>query len=151
MANLDLPPYALLSDAPPLKNGGHGCHVLAWNWIEAMEGAVKLVVTHRLNPALSTEKITNDLKIPVRFYRDLSRVKFPRPLRAVKSFFEAVLFLWYLPRVLKWIRASGAKRLFAFFGGNPWFLSIAGLTARFTELPLDVYLVDDLEESARQD
>ena len=30
-----LPSFVLLTDAPPLKNGGHGCHILAWNWIEA--------------------------------------------------------------------------------------------------------------------
>jgi len=146
-----LPSFVLLTDAPPLKNGGHGCHILAWNWIEAMEDAVKLVVTHRLNHALSREKIANDLRVPVYFYGDLSGINFPRCLGMVKSMLEVLLFIFYLLRLSRRIRASGAKRLFAFFGGNPWFLCMAVLTARRTKLPLDVYLVDDLEESARQD
>jgi len=54
-----------------------------------------------------------------------------------------------LPRISARILASGADRLFALFGGNGFFSPIARWTAAATRLPLDVYMVDDLEESHR--
>lgn len=142
------PTYVLLSDAPPLKEGGHGCHVLTWNWIEAMGDRVRLVVTHRLQSRVSCEQVRADLRVPVLFYPDLRRGRSPRWLAWLQSVLEIWLFSFWLLRHAAQIRAVGADRLFAFFGGNGWFLWIARAAARRTRLPLDVYLVDDLEESA---
>jgi hypothetical protein len=139
-----------LTDAPPLRTGGHGCHVLAWNWLQAMRDQVVLVVTHRLNPTLSLRAIAAGLGVPSAFFPDLCSLRCPRSLRTPKLMLELMLFRAALPRVARRIRASRAERVFALFGGAPWFLSIAGAVAGATGLPLDVYLVDDLEESARQ-
>lgn len=149
MAEADFPRYVLLTDAPPLKEGGHGCHVLAWNWIQAVGSNVRLVVTHRLNRTLELQRIAADLANPVKFYPDLSRVRWPGRLAPLKSFCEVCLFVLWLPKFKRAVRMSGADRIFAFFGGNPWFLLVAQLAATATRLPLDIYLVDDLEESAR--
>lgn len=141
--------YVLLTDAPPLKEGGHGCHVLAWNWLVAMQQHVKLAVTHRLNPTLDLSRIAADLPVPVSFYPDLSRIRWPVRWTWMKSMIEPLLVFFSAGKWAKVIEESGADRIFAFFGGNAWFLWTAAIVARRARLPLDVYLVDDLEQSCR--
>jgi hypothetical protein len=141
------PAYVLLTDAPPLAEGGHGCHVLVWNWLAAMQERVKLVITHRFNPALELDRIAETIPVSCLFYPDLSRVRWPRMARALKSLCEAALVYLESRRLFKAMRAAGAERIFAFFGGNAWFLCVTAIVARKSKLPLDVYLVDDLEES----
>ena len=149
MTNASLPKFALLTDAPPFKEGGHGCHLLSWNWLHAVGHDVRIVVTRRLNGALSVERITAALPKPVVFYPDLSRLRWPGCLTALKSLAELFLFLLWSPKIAQAIRASGAERIFAFFGGNTWFLFVARCVEAMTGLPLDVYLVEDLEASTR--
>lgn len=142
------PAYVLLTDAPPLRRGGHGCHVLAWNWLEAMGDATRLVVTHQLSPRLRPAEIAADLRpIPVAFYPDGSAARLGR-LLPLRILLDWLLFLLALPRLRRAVRASGAERIFALFGADAPFLLPAALLARATGLPLDVYLVDDLEASA---
>ena len=143
-----MPAYALLTDAPPLKENGHGCHVLSWNLIQILGADLKLVLTRRMNPALNLEKVAADIPVPAAFYPDLSRVRWPGRLLFLKSFCELVLFYCRLPKLSRAVKISGANRLFAFFGGDAWFLFYASALAKKTGLPLDVYLVDDLVESA---
>jgi len=76
----DLEGYVLLADAPPLEEGGHGGHILAWNWIESVGAGLKLVVTRRFNGRMSKAEIGRNLEVPSLFYPDLSRVRFPRSL-----------------------------------------------------------------------
>lgn len=124
--------------------------MLAWNWVESVRPDLKLIVTRRMNPTVTNARIAADVGVPTLFYPDLTRLRVPRRAQTLKSFVETALFLLWLPRIATRIRASGARRLFAFFGGGTWFLFITGWAARWTGLPFDVYLVDDLEESARQ-
>jgi hypothetical protein len=144
-----LPPYALISDVPPAKTGGYGSQVLSWNWAEAVGEDLKLVVTHRQHPALSKEQVVQDLRPPVLFYPDLTRVRFRRRVAGIKSLTELMLGLLWVPRIVSGIRRNGAQRIFAFVSNSAWFLPIADQAARRAGLPLDYYLVDDLEESAR--
>lgn len=143
------PAYVLLADAPPLKEGGHGCCVLAWNWLQAMGANVRLVVTHRLMPHLEFPAIAAENPVPVAFYPDAARISGIARFSRVKSLVELVLFCVALRRISKEVKAASAERIFAFFGGDPWFLVKARLLAKRTGLPLDIYLVDDLEESCR--
>jgi hypothetical protein len=143
------PAYILLADAPPLNEGGHGCCVLAWNWLRAMEANVRLVVTHRLMPQVELSDISAGSPAPVVFYADLARLRWAARLGWLKSMGELVLFCLASRRIANAVKTSSATRIFAFFGGNPWFLLVANILAWRTGLPLDVYLVDDLEESSR--
>jgi hypothetical protein len=149
MAEAGLPRYVLLTDAPPLKEGGYGCHVLAWNWVHAMESDVRLVITRPFHRALEPAKLAEPLSAPVCFYPDLSRVRGLARLPAIKSLLEVLLVIFWLPKIVRAVRVSGADRIFGFFGGNPWFLLVCRIVAAGTRLPLDVYLVEDLEESSR--
>jgi hypothetical protein len=116
----------------------------------AMSGHVNIVITRRLNPAFSRCAMQADLPVPSVFYPDLTSWPCPRWLQPVKSILELALFMVWLPRITWAVRNAGANRLFAFFGGSSWFLLVTWLMSRTTRLPLDVYLVDDLEASARQ-
>jgi hypothetical protein len=149
MACSTVPTYVLLTDAPPLRQGGHGCHVLSWNWLQAMTGNVRRVITHRLNRFLSARRIAAELPVPSTLYPDLCDLPWPGRLATLKIPGEWAAFLCSLPGIRRDIRESGADRLFAFFGGNMSFLFIVRCAAAAARLPLDVYLVDDLEESAR--
>ncbi|HUD46895.1 MAG TPA: glycosyltransferase [Candidatus Baltobacteraceae bacterium] len=141
--------YVLLTDGPPLNEGGHGCSVLASNWLRAMKARVRLVVTHRLLPQVELSWISEASPAPVVFYPDLSRFHWAAHFGRLKSLVELGLFWLASRRVAKAIKATSAERMFAFFGGNAWFLLTVKIMARRTGLPLDVYLVDDLEESCR--
>jgi hypothetical protein len=143
------PSYVLLCDAPPLKEGGYGCHVLTRNWVQHFRDRVRLIITHRMSSNLDRDRIAADLDQPVLFYPDLSNIRFPRQLHWVKECFELLLFYLSLPRLRRAVRNSGANRIFAFFGANPWFLLVASSLRWITSLPLDLYLVDDLEDSTR--
>jgi hypothetical protein len=139
------PNYVLLADMPPMKEGGQSCNVLAWNWILAMGPQVKLVVTHRETARVDLRIVADDLPVPSVFYPDLSRTR----VLWKKRVLEVCLAFVFAGRVVRAARRSGANRIFAFFAANPWFLVVSRLIAWRTKLPLDVYLVDDLEESCR--
>jgi hypothetical protein len=141
--------YVLLTDAPPLNEGGHGCCVLASNWLRAMKANVRLVVTHRLLPQAELPGISEGSPAPVIFYPDLARFRGAARCGRLKSLVELGLFWLASRRIAKAIKASSAERIFAFFGGDAWFLLAVKIMATRTGLPLDVYLVDDLEESCR--
>jgi hypothetical protein len=147
--NSSFPNYALLTDAPPLNEDGHGCHVLSWNWITAVGSQLKLVVSHRMNPALSEEKMSKALPVPSFFYPDLCRIRFPHRLSTIKSVLEIIQFRFHLLPVCRCIKHNNVERIFALFGGNGWFLYIADWIARRSGLPMDIFLVDDIEQSAR--
>ena len=140
--------YVLLTDAPPMRHGGHGCHVLSWNWLVAMGPAARLVITHRLHRRLRTADLAADLPVPAVFYPDGCGLPLGR-VPAVRVLLDWLLFLLALPRLRRAVRASGAERIFALFGADAAFLLPAVWLARATGLPLDVYLVDDLESSTR--
>ncbi|MGA2747418.1 MAG: glycosyltransferase [Verrucomicrobiota bacterium] len=144
------PSYVLVTDAPPLKEGGHGCSVLAWNWIQALGTDVKLVVTHRLLPNVELDTVSGGVPTPAMFYPDLARIRGVKRFGSFKYLMEVGIFWLYGGRIARAITASGAERIFGFFGANPYFLPMIKLIAWRTGLPLDVYLVDDLEESCRK-
>src|SRR5438046_352038 len=122
MAEKHFPSYVLMTDAPPLKAGGHGCHVVAWNWLQMAREDVKLIITHRLNPAVGNEAVARDLKSPVEFYPDLAGLRCRGKIQPLKAMLEMLLFRLALPRLAARIQAIGVERIFALFGGNPWFL-----------------------------
>ena len=69
------PSYVLVADAPPLRDGGYGCCVLAWNWLQAMGASVRRVVTRRFMPQLELSAVAEGSPAPVVFYPDLARFR----------------------------------------------------------------------------
>jgi len=147
----EMPSYVMLTDSPPLENGGYGLNVVTWNWCVAMGKNLKLIVTRLPDPTVRPTDFTQSLQTKVVFYSDLRRIVCGRRVASFKSIAVLIRFIFSLGRIKGEILSSGATRLFSFIGGDGWFLLMTALVAWKTKLPLDVYLVDDLEESARNE
>ncbi len=143
-----LPRYAFLTDAPPLIEGGYGCHILSYNLIQSLKPYICTVITRRMRRNVSIRKIKAGIDIQIHIYPDFSILPIPGKVSCVKSRFEIALS-WLWSRLMgRKIVNSGAERIFACSGADPWFLWIVESFRTATGLPVDVYLVDDFESSA---
>lgn len=142
--------YCLFTDAPPLRTGGHGAHVLASNWIQALRGKVALVATRRQEESASREAVRSGAGVDCAFFADIpSLARRGRWAGAVRVALEFVLFLACVPRLRRAIRTRRCDRIFGLMGGEGWFLLKIWILSSFCRLPFDVYLVEDLEQWAR--
>ncbi|MGB9601418.1 MAG: hypothetical protein ACPMAG_01355 [Limisphaerales bacterium] len=141
-------PIAFLTDAPPYLDGGHGCHVLSFNLISALKQHIRIVITRRMRRSVSLSKIRDSLHCKTLFYPDLSLLPSFRFLSRIKSYAEISLFQIWIRRAADEIINSGAKRIFACCGADPFFLWVVEFVRRYSKLPVDLYLVDDFESSA---
>src|ERR1044071_9759946 len=99
VAETRFPSFAMFTDAAPMKTGGHGCQLLAWNLAQAIGPDLKLVITHRKSANCDKRKVSRDLSIPSVFYPDLAAVPGRgRRLNAIGSIMELGLFQAWLPR-----------------------------------------------------
>ena len=135
--------YVLLTDAPPLQKGGYGCNILSYNLLQDANPLFGLVVTRRLDRRTRRADIYQAPGVPTFVFPDAPWL---RPRRLI-AFAELLLFLLSLPWLARAVRRSGCQRIFALFGANPWFLPKADWLRWATGLPLEIYLVDDLEEA----
>ncbi len=140
--------YVFLSDAPPLQVGGTGCQVLARDWLQAMGNQTRLIVTHRTLFGSDRARIEQDQTVPMRYYYNLGVFRLGR-LPLLRRCLEWLAFLLVLPGLARAARRSGAQRIFALSGSAPGFLFFAVGLACASGLPLDIYLVDDYEETVR--
>lgn len=143
------PAYVLLTDFPPLREGGAGNQVLAWNWLRAMNGVddARLVITHLGSRKLRRATVAAAIPVPTAFYPDGDVMRVGR-LPRLRKLLDFALFAGSLPHLRRAVRRAGARRIFALCGFDVWFLPMAVLLARVTGLPLEFYVVDDLEASA---
>lgn len=141
-------PIAFLTDAPPYLAGGHGCHVLSYNLISFLKPFIRLVITRRMRRSVSQKQIKSALEVPSVFYPDLSSAPSYRFLSMLKSLGEVALARLWSKRICHKIVKSGARRIFACCGADPWFLWVIEFFKRYSNLPVDVYLVDEFESSA---
>jgi len=137
--------YAFLTDAAPADEGGHGCHVLARQWLTAVGDAAVLVVTHPPPWKVLARLMTHHGNRPVCSYQVA-----PPCLYTRLPVLTLALLALHRRGLMRQINASGATRLFALCGADFWYLASVWLIQSAVGLPLDLYLVDDLEESARR-
>lgn len=138
------PRYAFLTDAAPADEGGHGCHVLARQWLKAAGNSAALVVTHPPPWDVRGRLTAQHAGQPVCWYRVA-----PRRIYHGLPVLTLILLAGQLPELARKIAASSATRLFALCGADFWYLASVRMIQGATGLPLDIYLVDDMEESAR--
>ncbi|MGC8743287.1 MAG: hypothetical protein ACP5T0_05350 [Verrucomicrobiia bacterium] len=143
-----LEPIAFLTDAPPYLDGGHGCHVLSFNLIQVLKPYIRVVITRRMRRSVVLSKISENTGCNTLFYPDLSLLPSLGFLSNTKSFAEIGLFRVWIKRAAAKILESGAKRIFACCGADPFFLWVVEYMRLHTRLPVDIYLVDDFESSA---
>ena len=144
----NLPPIAFMTDAPPLVQGGYGCHVLSYNLISVLKPAVSAVITRRMQKEITYKEVKDCVGVPTFFYPDLSAIPSKKIIAGIKSVVETTLACLWSKRICKKISESGAKRIFACCGADPYFLLVIDSFRKNSNLPIDVYLVDDFASSA---
>ena len=140
--------FVFYPDAPPIQHGGHANHSIAWSWSQAMAKHTALVITRRFQRKINLHSIEETIGVPIAFYPDFSLFGLRRISDLLRYCLDTLLFMTCLPRLLGAIRRRGANRIFAFPSGSCVCLFNAWLLGRLSGLPVDVYLVDDLEALA---
>jgi hypothetical protein len=140
--------YVFFAGPAPLKDGGHASHSIAFSWAQAMRAHIGLVITRRFRRNVDTAKIKADVGVPTWFCPDFSLLGLRRFSEMFRCFLDMLLLCACLPWVVPMIRKCGATRIFAF--PHAWWVAFidAWLLGLAAGLPVDLYLVDDLEASA---
>lgn len=142
--------FAFLSDGPPLRDGGYGNSAVAYSLCVQIQEVFALVLTRRYEKRVPIEAIRSKIKQPVHVYPDCSKVPGLRYLSPVlRSLCDCAIFLLNILTLRTRVKESGVDRLFALCGNDSLFLINAIALSRVTSLPLDLYMVDDIESSAQ--
>jgi hypothetical protein len=140
--------YIFYTDFPPIQNGGHASHSIAWSWCKAMRVHTALVMTRRFRRGIDPQKIQATLGMPVAFIPDLSLLGLRRFSESLRYLLDAAILSVWLLFHSETIRKSGADRIFFFNSNHYVSLISAWLFKAIIQLPVEIYLVDDLEASA---
>lgn len=140
--------YIFYADSPPIQNGGHANHSIAWSWCQAMRGHTALALIRRYHRRINPREIAATLGLPIIFIPDLSVLGLRRFSESFRQLLDAVILAVWLLFHTETIRKAGGDRIFVFNSNHYVSLIHAWLLKRFTQMPVDIYLVDDLEASA---
>ncbi|EDY17255.1 hypothetical protein CfE428DRAFT_5273 [Chthoniobacter flavus Ellin428] len=143
--------YAFYPDAPPMQQGGHANHSTAWSWSQAMKDHIGLTITRRFHRRVDPEPIRQAIGMPIIFYPDFSRLGLRRFSDMLRCALDTLVFIFCLPWLASEIHRQGCTRIFAFPSGWWTCLLNAYLLGWATGLPVDVYVVDDIEALAVKD
>jgi hypothetical protein len=140
---------AILSDIPPIKEGANASFAMAWNIANAVGKENGILITRSLHRNYRKKIINNESPIETVFYPDCSLIGLRKYFESLRYLLDLILFFFYLPVLLFKIRKYNIQKTIA-FSYNHWiFLVNAWLFKIVTRRPLELYLVDDLESSAR--
>jgi hypothetical protein len=146
----DLHKILFYSDAPPLVEGGHGNHGIARNIVRALDGRCGLVLARRFSRRIRKEDIREaSAPAPVHVFKDVSGLGFRRLLGLMSDVLDLFALFFQLPTIRRKAVSQSCGRTLILLGAKPsslWFIPILAKLG----LPVDVYLVDDFEESARK-
>jgi len=141
--------YLLLTEVPPMREGGHGCHVLATTLLDHLGDQICAVVTQRYSRRISPRRAAVWFSQPFFWHSGGSRVGLRRIFPEIAEIFAAFSACVHLLTWKRRILALGTERIFLLLGSSAWYLPVGVWSSRILHLPLDIYVVDDLEESAR--
>jgi len=140
---------AILSDVPPIRDGGTANHSVAWSLASALEPVTTLLMTRRMHRQVSNDRICRGIETPVWVYKDANKLglrKFSEDLRAV---IDCLLWLIQLPGAVKRLKQGNCCRILS-ISSNHWVcIAQAWMIKKASGLPTDIFLMDDLEASAR--
>ena len=146
---MESPRYCFITDIPPLREGASGNHGIAANLLDIIGEDCKLVVSHRSRRSVSRAKIYKASLQPVHLYPDSAPVGLKRFAPGIAEIIDVFGAWMDRRRVLRQLALQyRTNRLFALVANNGWFLLSLRILMRELNIPLDVYLVDDLEASA---
>jgi hypothetical protein len=140
---------AFWTDAPPTIHQAHGNHGIARHLAKALDGNAGVLLTRKYRRSISKREIVAAAcGINVQLYPDVSALGLKRIAPSVASALDILLFNVYAPLTTARIKRMGLKRVFTLLGADTWFLpNVLSMQSRGFET--DLYLVDDIEVSAR--
>jgi hypothetical protein len=139
----------VMSCYPPVKDRATATYSVAWSLAKALEPVTGLLLTRRMHLWVEPDRIATDLQSPVRTFRDASRLGLMGFSEDLRGLLDTFLLALQSPSVIRDAAGRGCQRLFM-IGTNHWCaLSMSLLVAKLAGIPADIYLMDDLEASAR--
>lgn len=141
--------FLLLTDSPPLRDFAVGGHGLAANLVDILGADLRMLITRRARRAIKPAEIRRDFKVRLFFCPDSSPLGMRRFSPALAEIVDLIGVICSLPRLYILKRRLQPRRLLIIQGGNGWFLLSALLVAWATNVPFEIYLLDDLEHSAK--
>lgn len=140
--------WLFLTDVPPYR-GASGCHFVAANLCTALSQGPNVVLTRAFSRKLKLEQIIAACDgTPVELWTDCTQLGLRQLHPSIRGMADTFVFKLQVRLLARRLRKYRPTRIFALAGDNPYFLEIAVALAESTKLPLDLFLVDDLEASA---
>jgi hypothetical protein len=137
---------AFWTEAPPLPSEAAGNHGVARHFCKTLAPHFKCVVTHRFRRSIRVDAITDAAAgLPIMFYPDCCRLGLRRISQTLGWCVDLVLFTVFLPFLLGKLRQAKVQRVFVLAGADAWFLIQVRIFQCFSSLPVDLYLVDEIE------
>ena len=138
---------AFWTEAPPKKDNAPGTQGVARHFCEILKDRLSLVVTRRFSRGNSRDRIEDAAETQsVALYPDGSRWGVRKIFGTYSGLFEQLLFAAYLPLLARELRKHNTSRAFVLCGADGWIIPQVLLFQRFIGIPLDLYLVDDIED-----
>lgn len=137
------------SDYPPIRDGGTATYSVAWSLAKALEPSCGLLLTRRLHPGALPVQIGAGIEAEKLLFRDAYRLGLRGFSEDLRALIDCFLLLVQLPWVVAKIHRGDCRRVFM-IGTNHWSCIVFALMlGRAAGLPADLFLMDDLEASAR--
>lgn len=140
---------AILSDVPPIRDGGTANHSVAWSLSSALRPVTSIIMTRRMHREVGDDRICKGLDVPVWIFKDASKLGLRRYSEDLRALIDCFLWLLQLPRAAGKLRRSNCTRILS-ISSNHWVcIAQAWMLKLASGLPADIFLMDDLEASAR--
>jgi len=142
--------FAFWTEAPPLLNNAIGTSSIARQVLECLQHNIPLLITSKLRRKNTISEIRTASAVKnIFFCPDISWTGIRRFFPRIADIIDLILFIINLPFLRSSLKQSGSHRVFALFGADGFSLwKVLALT--FLGVPVDIYMVDDLEESAKK-
>ena len=135
---------------PPLRERAFGNHGVARHFVDLLRAESPVVLTQRKRRSIDVAEISSVCgDLPLWLHPSASSLGLRRFLPTLASVLDALIFLFWLPTLSTRLRKAEIDRIFVLCGSDAWFLINIWLIQRLG-IPVDVYWVDDIEESSDQ-
>jgi hypothetical protein len=135
---------------PPLREWAYGNHGVARHFVDLLRAESPVVLTQRKRRSIDVDEISSVCgDLPLWLHPSASSLGLRRLFPTLASVLDALIFVFWLPTLSARLRKAKIDRVFVLCGSDAWFLINIWLIQRLG-IPVDVYWVDDIEESSDQ-
>lgn len=135
---------------PPLRERAYGNHGVARHFVDLLRAESPVVLTQKKRRSINVDEISGVCgDLPLWLHPSASSLGLRRLLPTLASVLDALIFVFWLPTLSARLSEAKINRIFVLCGSDAWFLINIWLIQRLG-IPVDVYWVDDIEESSNQ-